>query len=632
MQYISEGFKMMNLEMWSPAEAEYFDAKGSVCKTQLSFSRTGDVIHCADDAAGIDFDIIIDTDKNGITACVPRNSLRETKSRKIKTITLFPGFIGGQDGDGGALILPLDSGRLCHTQNKKTGEYWFGHFSEPAKWEVSWSNMSVIGQYANGTARAAIIEGGKFDAQLRIRTCWGQEKRYTIDAVFFIRDFADEKAMDEDLTVIYGEMQGDYRAVAKYYREYALQTRKLPKLEEKSKGNPNLDYSARAMTVRCRMAVKPLPCKIPEQTPETEPPVKVFMKFADIRKIADEFARQKVGAAEFCLVGWGHGGHDGAFPQLFPPEEALGGEDELKKTIDYVKSLGYHISLHDNYYDGYTVANNFSLADAVVTHDGMLSHTSCGVLAGGQPYRVCGQMAAGKYAPANLPRSAALGINGAYFVDVISIIGMVKCYSASHPLSRGGNAMHYKRIMRMQQEFFNVSMSEGARDWAMPELDRTYMVLNCIDVPYECVDELIPFYQLVYHGIIIYNNFREGVNAFPGEKLYLMNVALGGLPLIYFHHIFHPDWNAASGWAKDLTLETPEKLTRDVAQIKRMSDDVVKLEKLRYIAISDFIQHSETLSQTIYENGTSVWVNYSEKTVETPAGDKIMPQDFLVIG
>lgn len=322
---------MLDIRSLLPAEAEYFDAKGTVHNTELKFSNDGDVIHCVDESAGIGFDIALDKEDGEITVCVPANSLQELKGRKLKTITIFPGFCVGRKDDGGALFLPLDSGRLCHTRDKQVAEHWFAHFSEPENWEVSWSNMSIIGQYADNVARSVIIEGGKFDAQLRIRTCWGSKQLYTIDGVFSIRDFADDMPLDEDISIILSEMAGDYRALAKYYRKYALETRKLPTLAKKAEDNPDLDYSSRAMTVRCRMAVKPLPCTVPEQTPETEPPVKVFMSFADIRTIANEFARQNVGAAEFCLVGWGHGGHDGAFPQLFPPEKALGGEVELKK-------------------------------------------------------------------------------------------------------------------------------------------------------------------------------------------------------------------------------------------------------------------------------------------------------------
>ena len=37
--------------------------------------------------------------------------------------------------------------------------------------------------------------------------------------------------------------------------------------------------------------------------------------------------------AELCLVGWNVRGHDGRWPQAFPVEPALGGEEELHWLI-----------------------------------------------------------------------------------------------------------------------------------------------------------------------------------------------------------------------------------------------------------------------------------------------------------
>ncbi len=613
-------------------EISYFDANGKVVLSEVK-AENGWTINAACAWNGklkLGFSWETSSDGKREWLKIPVAKLREEGANRFKDIVPFAGRIAGVEGDGGALVLPLDSGRLCHTKGKKEAEEFFGHFTEPAEWQVSWSNMSFIGQFANGKAQMAIIEGAKFDVQLRVRTSWGEGKSYAVDAVFMIRDFADDAPLDEDITVAYEAFKGDWRAIAKAYRTFIKEVRRIPSLAEKSKDNPDLDYSARAITVRCRMGVKPLPCKIPEQTPENEPPIKVFLTFAQIREIADEFAKQKVGAAEFCLVGWGNGGHDGSFPQLFPVPECFGGEAELRRTIEHVKKLGYHISLHDNCYDGYSLARNFDMDDICKLHDGSRRKTSCGVLAGGQPYRVCAQREAEKYAPSNFPKCKALGINGAYFVDVISIIGMVKCYDKRHPLSRGGNGKYYKRIMKMMHDTFGVSMSEGARDWAMPELDRAYMVLNCIKAPYECVDELVPVYEIVHHGNIVYNNFREGINCFPGHELHLKNLAWGGLPLVYFHHLFHPDWKANSGWANDLTLEGPEKLAADVAKIKRMSDDVAKLAHLRFVELEDIIEHGETLVQTLYANGQSVWANYAASPAKTPDGKTVPAMDFIV--
>ena len=612
------------------AEADYFDFTGTLRQAKLNFTRQEDVIFCCDEKAGIHFQICLRNNGDRMNAVIPANSRKEEKGNKLRSVILFPGFCCGQENDGGALFLPLDSGRLCCTSGKKNSENWYSHFREPASFEVTWSNMSIIGSYAADKARSLIMEGGKFDAKLRLRTNWGNEHLYSIDAAFFIRDFADDVPSDEDISVELHWCSGDYRSLAKYYREYVIRTRNLPTLEQKSIGNPDLDYNSQALTVRCRMGVKPLPCTITEQTPETEPPVKVFMTFADIRRIAAEFHRQGIEKADFNLVGWNHGGHDGAFPQIFPPEKALGGEKELRKTIEYVKSLGYFISLHDNYFDGYTLAENFSLSDAVVCHDGALSHTSCGVLAGGQPYRVCAQQAAEKYAVQNFPPSVSLGIKGAHYIDVLSIIGMVKCYHGQHPLSRSGNARYYKRIMRMQQEFFNIAMSEGARDWALPELDRAYMVLNCIEINDEFLDHIVPFFELVYHGLLLFNNFREGINTFPGDKLYLQNLAWGGYPIIYFHCLFHPDWSAANGWSLDLTLTDDKKLAEDTRRIKKMYDDLQRLSPVRYSSILSIENVSDGVIKTEYSNGSVMWSNFTDHEIKNESGETIPPMDFVL--
>ncbi|MDR3708610.1 MAG: DUF5696 domain-containing protein [Capsulimonadaceae bacterium] len=610
-------------------EITYFDTAGNVQPSVVARESGWTVEDGSawNDALKLGFAWEQASTREGVMIRIPRQSLREEGGCTFKEILPCAGRLSGSEGDGGALVLPFDSGRLCTTSGKAEAEKVFPIFLEPIR--NSWANMSIAGQFAGGQAQCAIIEGGKFDASLRVRTNWGPEHQYVVDIVFAIRDYSDDKPLAEDPSVVFSQCPGDWRAIAHIYRRHVLSERDLPDLALKAKSKADLDYSAHALTVRCRMGVKPVPCTIEEQTPETAPPVKVFLTFKDISAIADEFARQNVGAAEFCLVGWNYGGHDGAFPQIFPVDEAFGGEAELRKTIEHVKSLGYHISLHDNYYDGYSLARNFDMDDICLTHEGGRKGAG-GLLGGGRAYRVCAIKSAEKYAPGNLPRCADLGVNGPYYIDVTSIISLVKCYSAGHPHTRSENAALYKNILHQLQDRFGVSMSEGARDWALPELDRAFEIQNRHESDYESMDALIPFYQIVYHSFVIYNTFREGINIFPGERLYLLNLAWGGLPMIYFHHLFHPAWNALGGWATDLTLETPEKLTADVAVIKRMTDDIARLAPLRYEKIEDIVTCDSGLTQTTYTDGSSVWTNFSDAPIKTPRGTLVPPMDFVV--
>ena len=106
-----------------------------------------------------------------------------------------------------------------------------------------------------------------------------------------------------------------------------------------------------------RQGWKPAPSPIPFQTPENEPQMHVACTFDRVGDIAQEFKRQGISDAEFCLVGWNTKGHDGRFPQIFPVEPLLGGEEKLRKLIQKVHDLDYGIVCHDDATAAYTIAD-----------------------------------------------------------------------------------------------------------------------------------------------------------------------------------------------------------------------------------------------------------------------------------
>jgi hypothetical protein len=353
------------------------------------------------------------------------------------------------------------------------------------------------------------------------------------------------------------------------------------------------------------------------------------MTFENIREIINEFVRQNVGPTEICLVGWNYSGHDGAFPQLFPVEEKFGGEKELLKTIEFSNKAGYPLSLYDNYYDAYSLANNFDPDYIVMQHDG--TRALSGKYAGGQAYVLCGKCAYEKYALKSLRQTEALGSKGTYYIDEITLLSPKKCYNKKHLMSRRDNAIWWKKILKEAQRIFGSSHSEGGRDWAFPELDRIYCITASNPnntAPY--IDEHIPFYQMVYHGIAIYNTYRSSVNALPGDNTYLLNLSYGGMPIIYYHHIFNPAWSSADGIHYDFIFGGPEKLKEDTAVIKHITDDISRLSHLSTEFIEGFIRHDSKLTETIYSNGESFYANFSDEQYILPTGEKIPPHDFLI--
>lgn len=123
--------------------------------------------------------------------------------------------------------------------------------------------------------------------------------------------------------------------------------------------------------------------------------------------------------------------------------------------------------------------------------------------------------------------------------------------------------------------------------------------------------------------------YRSAINLAPGEELYLRNLAFGGLPLMYYHQIFNPEWTSADGWDKDLKFGPRELLDRQAAMFRKMTDDIARLQPVRTAFIKDFRMISEKLSITEYSNGRICLVNYGEASAEMD-GISVPPRDFTL--
>ena len=85
---------------------------------------------------------------------------------------------------------------------------------------------------------------------------------------------------------------------------------------------------------------------------ETEPEMHVAATFDDVSELLDVFQAHGIDKAEICLVGWNKSGHDGRWPQPFPVEERLGGEEALKRLTAKARAMGYAMVCHTNSTDG----------------------------------------------------------------------------------------------------------------------------------------------------------------------------------------------------------------------------------------------------------------------------------------
>lgn len=129
--------------------------------------------------------------------------------------------------------------------------------------------------------------------------------------------------------------RGNYAKMAVAYRSYKLDRGDCNPINRKSDERSAVKYAADSPEIRIRMGWKPAPPVILEQTPENEPEMHVACTFDRVSEFMDVLKKEGVEKAEICLVGWNKSGHDGRYPQLFPVEEKLGGEEALRRLINH---------------------------------------------------------------------------------------------------------------------------------------------------------------------------------------------------------------------------------------------------------------------------------------------------------
>lgn len=421
----------------------------------------------------------------------------------------------------------------------------------------------------------------------------------------------------EDIAVRFYNLQdGSYASMARKYREYQLNECGCVPLKMRVKENAILKKSAESVAVRVRMGWKPVPSPVEYQTEETEPEMHVACTFQRAGDIADEFKRQGIDNAEFCLVGWNCSGHDGRFPQLLPVEERLGGEKDLRALIQKMKAHGYHIVAHDNTTDAYTIADCFNEKFIVKKKDGSV-YKRMYCWAGGRPHKVCPQKGYEFLDPKNQKIMKDLGFEGIHYVDCVTIAILLKCYDKEHPLNRKQSAEWYRKTMKYSRENFGGFSSEGSYDFASSDVDYILYAENKSepDESTPLCDRIVPFWQIAYHGIILYNPSTVTLNyAAKEKKNRLKYFECGGRPLIYFNA------NFAKGnhWmgTEDFLCDTEEQMNESVKMAKQMVRDYELLAPERYEFIENHEEIEDGVFCTTYSNGTKVFVDYNKESFE----------------
>ena len=416
-------------------------------------------------------------------------------------VSVKPAFSVARKGEEGYYVTP--SGALC-TFCLDNCNYAI---------HKNWFPMPVYGMKTPRTAFVAIVTGMKYDFSLVANAKKGVYSCF----ISFDMDVAHAY---EDIAVDYVFLSGgdaDYSGMARAYRRHQLACGACRPIAERVKTNSALAYAVQAPEIRIRQAWKPAPSPVPDQTELDEPPVTAYVTFDRVKDIIDACDAAGVGKAEYCLVGWNYRGHDGRWPQMFPVEPLLGGETKLRELIAYSLAKGHPMVGHANYRDAYLIADSFDFEYCQDRKDdGTMTDAKREAWSGGRCFRVCPRRAYEKYAIKHTAAMKALGFRGLGYIDVTSSRPLFACTDPRHPLNTVERAVWEKAILRLQSAAFGGSASEGGFDWCIGEVDSALTVVFADpfnDLPsgkkwHPMIDRYVPFWQLVYHGIVLSTPFR----------------------------------------------------------------------------------------------------------------------------
>jgi len=547
----------------------------------------------ASDNAGKKYSIL---EENGVYSLK-----REDVPEGLEYIDLCDESLFARVGDDGYYVIAdadKKGSRLCFFNEKKDGERIY-------KQDL----MPIFGVKKSGLCILAIVEGFKYEFSLVFGI---KNDQYYIYPRFYLNGNIPYENIS--IRMIALENDATYSDMAVAYRNYQLNRGFCRPLAERMRERETLAYAMEAPEIRIRMGWKPAPAPVLEQTIENEPEMKVACTFDRVCDLIDELKVQGVDKAQICLVGWNKSGHDGRWPQIFPVEEKFGGEERLKHLIAYAQENGYQIVCHTNSTDCYHIADTFSI-DEVCKHKNGTPVVDTLNWSGGRPYKLCPQKAL-EYAKVYLPKVKELGFEGLHYVDVMTVVPLWWCYDKNHPVTSKGTLEIYNEIMKLSQDLFGGFSSEGCFDFAANLLD--YGLYVCWpEVENDMADKAIPLWQIVYHGIILYNATTDTVN-YPIKdiKNKLLVAEDGSRPSFYIYSKFlegsnQDDWLGR----EDLIIDTDEQLKFSVSKIKEAYDDYKPKVHLQTEFIVKHCEVQENVVEVTYSDGTVIGIDYNKKEV-----------------
>ncbi|MBD2867802.1 DUF5696 domain-containing protein [Paenibacillus arenilitoris] len=568
---------------------------------------------------------------DGFEALVPDDSIKEEGAVRLTKLEVLPFFHAAHERlDEGAVFLPDGSGALM-TVKAKHPQYFNG-YSEPVygpdhafrdelgevlaeglivgdapKERIA---LPVFGIYRSGTGFLAILTEGEETAYINATPAGvrnipfyraGAEFVYRSQDVIFIGSSGQiplfqAKRTNADRRVKYVLLEGEkahYVGMAEAYRRY---------------------LQDHAGLVRQEAAAVPLHIRLMGGIMRDEIVGSTFIAmttFEEASVIIDDYAERGIEALKITFAGWSENGLYGRQPDHFPVEGKLGGRKELEELIAHAKAKGVELYLDVNYVRPFQGSGGSSSPkDAIkgIDREAMDSpnyHVSSRLGDQEQLFHLLKPGRAAQFAGNELDDFKKLGVSGLHASQMGELL--YSDQDAKHPASRKQTKEAWvSSLDRLREAAGRVSVDYGYA-YALGHVDSIVrMPMDSSHFVY--LDETVPFYQIVVHGMVPYAGAPANLRNDAGVEL-LRAIEYGASPSF------------------ELTYEPTELLKRTMEDrlfsssyrfwFERSIEEYERFRQVQRHTLGQPIVGHERVQpkvyRTTYGNGTEVIVNYGRK-------------------
>ena len=334
--------------------------------------------------------------------------------------------------------------------------------------------------------------------------------------------------------------------------------------------------------------------------------------FEQAKEMVGYLKEQGIEDMDVVYTGWSKRGLSVEVPDRFPIPSKLGSKSDLEELSRYVREQGYRFYLYDEYVRLDSAKGVSTRKDTVynIQDNSILNGGFANVSYSREQMEKCRK----KYSRFALDGIEA-GELGAYLYSDFSKNGLMDRDSAKQAqidLTRE-LAGQYGSVRLLKPNAYLVR--NGVHFTSFPG-----------DNYHNIIDETVPFYAIVLHGIVPYNMGSYNNGFYEPKKDFLRSIEYGGN--VAFHVTASPTSELMLGESFYSYSTEFDQWKEDIVAVYGRYQEFSKATAGKFI--EDYEVISGNVTKVAYEGGVTVLINYSDED-SVYEGTTIPAEDFVIV-